>query len=1802
MSPLEVEVNAELENGILTAKSDLNFNGARYPVTVHCEILKPSESRREFDGYLKFKDKLLIITGNADLIGNIPARVSTKFSPKDNSPPLTFDYQLSPTSLDRYELVGSIQHSEKFLRFHADLHTVDVFDWDLKVEIDTSNNEKFIVNTKSSSDENSIALDIDAHTPIPKLENPKLGARYMNKGLQKDVYGFFILPNSKGNATLSFIWVYLENMFLKAVGNFENADYSSKSSLEAFYENPQKTFYFIKAGGDIKIDRLWEAGTNVTLKLPLEKMMELEAHLKVPDENKEIHSIFSELGYTKKLRNIDYLLKYRTSYTSRKHGIWGKISTEDKQNLSGNVEVEWNGKRFNNFANLRRSEKTLDLIYKLKSPKFIDRQLLVTEIRYKSLGDHHNLTCEAFYPEDRSVAYGTVDYKELANMNGMFNITIPHRSLKYTGAYFNTKTNAIAYNRYIKVFWDGDNAVLDSVCDIKTGATLLERNMKGKLIIELPLKTRHIALVDYEYDKKAQVSVGDATVDYNGMKVVEGKYNCVSEARAGFDKDTVHLEIINEMLPIGADYVYKHQYSVTEDGHRGPTADNKYLHLYHPKDQSKFSVNGELNIRTTWSGQEYIITANHANKTIKFLTDYDVLDKEYKQHSRLELSPSHWIEYDLNLFNRTLDEIFDAQQAVINVIYPRRSFTAQAFYNISDSIVSTDVSLVWDKDNKTVQTGLDWRRASPHREQFLLQIKHPSFEKDVSFHSEYGYNKRTIDGQLVVDYSLNPDQKLTLRGKVNDNSNPFTYNYTYNFQAEHNATNLNLNSRGDFYWNPSKFGTEHITNYQRSYLPLSTSETLARVNLDHNEIELKKDNIASGRSYFWGRYEGKYPVYTANMSAVYSENDTSGEFYINFQNKLLYSNINMTEDGSQSMHLYGIIPDARRAMCDIWRDYEDKRVSDVSYYLRLNHSRLIMSSLLWRPDLISDVQTNIRETMMMFYTDTLEGINNTKQYVKAEALDALHGIWMEARPLVQNFISDLRNLTVIEEDIEELRVFLNQSYYANDFYIRDIVSAVKTMFDESLKSHLQYLPKIVQEVWSVLGNSGEKIKKSVLWVIEKIKIYYKNTTDFIHGLINGDPIEHLSSGLDKLLEKYDKFMKDLHVTVIKYMEGVWSQVSSLVVEHWHTGLASMEPTFLKFIHYLETIVWNTGKEFLDFLYERKSEIIESPFFVQFTKFSHDVDAFYKDITGNNTIASIYKYSEIAWEFLTEKYLNVIPFGKELLDIATEIVTELKQIGDIPSVRYFVDRWKETYENIRYYYEYFDLEGRIHRCIKLVYTKISEMSVTALENENRYRIPKTKFIFEPNDGVMLLEQKLPMSWHAFNETPKFKEIPEIKKIYDILGYLEVAQISFWNLYYDYKLFTDPSEWMPPFKGYAMLAGSSYYVTFDKTYYDFRGKCTYLLATDFIDRNFTLLASNDVGNNSELILILNKQIVRINLFKNKVLVGDSGTERLPAQIGETYLYRSAGLFMVESPLGFILECNMKFHTCTFKISGWYFGRTAGLWGTFNNEPSDDFLTSKKNRASRSDLSMFSDSWALEGSCKKEVPEKNEPKTIPVEVRALCEEFFISKVSQLSTCFSRIPKDSFLSMCLNSTSEQEACMSAVSYINLCSYANTPLRIPDTCVKCNLLNGSEKQEGNITRLHGSDVPRSADIVFIIEAKGCNRNLKKSKHFEMVIESLEKELTDLNIRNNKYAVVVFGGDGVYEEPRSIIVDGNTFADSKSILSYFDNIPAGNGSSDIFNGIMFAYNLIFRPGVSRNFVLVPCSECNKYNMLVSIFN
>lgn len=78
------------------------------------------------------------------------------------------------------------------------------------------------------------------------------------------------------------------------------------------------------------------------------------------------------------------------------------------------------------------------------------------------------------------------------------------------------------------------------------------------------------------------------------------------------------------------------------------------MHLFDLKNQLKFNVSGQMSVRTSVSGRDITFSATHSNRTVKLWTDYEMLEQQFKQHSRIELDPSTWIEYDLSILNKTV--------------------------------------------------------------------------------------------------------------------------------------------------------------------------------------------------------------------------------------------------------------------------------------------------------------------------------------------------------------------------------------------------------------------------------------------------------------------------------------------------------------------------------------------------------------------------------------------------------------------------------------------------------------------------------------------------------------------------------------------------------------------------------------------------------------------------------------------------------------------------------------------------------------------------------------------------------------------------------------------------------------------------------------------------------------------------------------------------------------------------------------------------------------------------------------------
>lgn len=68
----------------------------------------------------------------------------------------------------------------------------------------------------------------------------------------------------------------------------------------------------------------------------------------------------------------------------------------------------------------------------------------------------------------------------------------------------------------------------------------------------------------------------------------------------------------------------------------------------------------------------------------------------------------------------------------------------------------------------------------------------------------------------------------------------------------------------------------------------------------------------------------------------------------------------------------------------------------------------------------------------------------------------------------------------------------------------------------------------------------------------------------------------------------------------------------------------------------------------------------------------------------------------------------------------------------------------------------------------------------------------------------------------------------------------------------------------------------------------------------------------------------------------------------------------------------------------------------------------------------------------------------------------------------------------------------------------------------RCKLMNMKTVPEGEYFELSSDEIPKSTDVVFIIEAKECNRKLFSERNMEILHTSLFRELIDEGLTDNR--------------------------------------------------------------------------------------
>ncbi|XP_011308401.1 uncharacterized protein Apoltp isoform X2 [Fopius arisanus] len=1719
----------------------------------------------------------------------------------------------------------------------SSLAYINAFNWNISIttsypRIQSSRNGEMIrYNLQAHSNvqtNGETSLYFRGDTPLRGLESLETSANLLLGSDNGDARIVHQLNDDRYQLDCAWKLAYMIDMLFRVNGLANDR----KAGIEVFL---RKATTNLNTGFDVNVDGdRWRCATNATVSYRDSENLDGIISVKLPPPDDDNHQILVSYHANGGLRDAKYVVGYTATRAKANYATDGSILFGER-NIDGHLRLTWGtypGEAINNILNATFEGTKIGLKYSLHTPKFIDQETGIIVLNYDGGTSQRSiLDADVYYPSATKVGTAHISYDSINNVNGTLNATTSFPRFSYAACDFVVLTTLRRNKRYVKVFWPNDTAHINS--DYSYQSERLNSNLEGIVHLEVPLSTRHIAQLNYGYKKRPQVTTGGAQLDYNEERILDANYNSKSESRGGFDKDTIQITLENPYQPLGIDYINQFEYSAGNAGTNYPTLESRRAHVYRLDNSSAFSISGESRIRTTHEGQDIELQAESLNKTVKIRTDYQVIPGEFNHNCRLDLAQDAWMTYRVNIVNKTTEEI-DNQFIVIDITYPYRNFTIDGSYMITSHEFNTEGKLFWNKTyppgeqpfeyevERTIGAGFEWKNLTENtqgasdRQLLNFTLKHPSLSKDAHLagylHRRDG--KMLLNATVIVDYSENPDKLGRLSTVIqNDSTSPKDVRYSYLIQGKHPRTRLTLDVTGKITKNSwSLFHTYHNASYFRGFRTEDQGHFYTTIDVPRRQFEFHRESNDVTKHLDFGYYPD-HPIYKANGSIVDSVKylNATGAYYLNIPEKLTWMMVNYTPDAVTSLRMYGNIPDVRNAIFDVWRTYErDLIVNDVSFYLKLNHSRLVTYTLKWRPELKKDIADNIRGAMADFYTEFGKDLDYWKYYIKSESVSAINEIWDDAKDDLRGYINDWENLKELDDDLERLKIYLNDSYNSNDFYIKDLVALGMYVVDElALRKHIESLPNIFNEIWEIMGESGEAIRKSLVWIIEATKDAYKKLCEMVSAVLKGESFSQIAQIIEKMVEKYDKFMKDLHVSFIKYINHLWNNVSIAINRQWNRILEAMEPLFIRVLHYLEAVLWKASKEILDFLYDRRNELIKSPYFDRLANFTQDVDRLYKDIKSNDIITNIRKYSAIIITFLQERYFTMVPFGKELKAIIDEILMELSELKKLPSVHFALDKINYIYERVSYFYKYFGVQAKLERTIKIIHAKLMDVSQSALQAESKYREAKTKFIFDPNIGLMCLEQKLPVSWHAFNQTPEFQEIPEYRAIIDLRDYFTTSNATFWTLYYRFRPYTDPYNLLPPFKAQAMIVGHQHYVTFDNHHYDFVGNGSYLLATDFVASEFAVIICYDTiaESNStmkhKIIVLCGPQEIEINVFDDTVLVRNSNDSlRLPMELDNAmgFVHQKESIVTIELKNGlFNLKCNLKYDVCVLELAGWYFGKTAGLLGTFNNERYDDTIQS--NGIVTSDILAFGNSWRIpeiNNSQNNPQPLKNLATTGDADKEALkfCQNIFSNKSSEFGDCFAVVEPTLYATACANSRSVPEACTLAISYMQVCSFYDTYLRIPDTCTSCPMADGSTVPEGEFRKLEGNRVPQSTDVVFIVEAKSCNYDVKHNRSVNTLVNQINKELMDAGLKNNRWALVTFGGNGVYDKPRSLILDNKIFThDIERFPEYFDTIKTGDGNQDVFGAIVFASQLVFRAGVSKTFILMPCSHCEPQN-------
>ncbi|CAL8109862.1 unnamed protein product [Orchesella dallaii] len=1428
--------------------------------------------------------------------------------------------------------------------------------------------------------------------------------------------------------------------------------------------------------------------------------------------------------------------------------------------------------------------------------------------------------------------------------------------------------NRIEGNIYNGVYgghWEKDEAMLEYSVEYANVEEMFLLNTSIYSVI--PVSTESVprpqrAAVDVFYKSEALLTESGLRGEYNGVQLFKTQYKSDSVSSAGLEQESTQLEFDNHFWPFGLNHTSQFEYNVGLDGSNLPTKLTHFVELYSLANATHHRIEGEMEIATNFTGKRLAIHGTHPSRKVHFITDYNLQERQLGHTTNFRWNEESWLGYKLAVMNKTQDGATDHGLSLA-VTYPLRILHLDSGYTFNGNELKwkTELNLNGSKSEDKVVAEVALSAEPRNKNDTIVgkavaTVKHPALAHDMIAAGELAMvgltasssspGRGRIDGIFSLEYSDDPTERLILNwdakldfheivyGRRRESGSSYTssrlpyWELSTNSRLYHLATNLDLKALYSTHHSPHELSIITLIDFKNSVKNANQESKISFELLKESKKASIQMSDPEGYALFSGQLTGQYPHFVVN-----GESNVTGimpspqaNFSVDFGKPYFTLYTVHGKDLTDGVFAKGGVVDSRNAIFDVSESYDNFRFSDVNFYLRLNHSRLITSKLNWRPQLFSE----IKDLCVKVYQNAtaFAGAKCDKlwQAVLEDTSQSAKDVWLNLKPTVEPLILTIKEDLNFTMDIEALKMYLIEMYENNELYLQDIHDFVQLVAEEIVARIKASIERYRRE----LASPAQLLKRAMKWIVEKFNEIYEHLSAAWTSYLNSGG-EGFGAILGKLRQLFFVYFNDALQLAEELFYQVYQSLSSFaskVYAHFGRIVERYRPIILAHLHELEASVYNVVMRVLDFFYETKEAVMQSPYFQKLQQLAEDLDELYRDIRENDLETNFNKYFGMLTNFISRKLGELSQLKLSLGKLGERVDMILNEMVETEVIHDFKEGFMTAIEQVKGLIRYTEIDVLIPKVVLTLISKgKSIFFMTAIETASTFQQAKTKFIFDSSKGIISLEQKLPMSLAAFNETPNFRELPEYQVVLKAQEMFQSSEGSLWNVYHRANTKGNVLSLIPPFEGHAMLVGSHYFFTFDGLIYNHEGRCVHLLAADLVEGNFSVSLqyeskseASDGGMKTPspyyIVVASGHNTLIIDLKENGLKDPKRSlkqTQSLPIQMANLRGYWDSDFLVVESPKGLKVSCNTLYRICQVSVSGWYSRKIGGVLGTMDMEPVTDL--SMANAKYTANLSQFFNSWDVSDdttepcneSSSSGMVDKTVDSTSPLPM--FCQKLFQSKHSSLQPCFSVIDVDPYIDVCLavgeetpRSPSTTSVCASAIAYASQCRGRGVWVKIPSSCIRCDM-NGEAMMDRDMKVISspppGSPTSLSTDVVFIVEAKDCNRALRTRRKLDTVVAALEEEFVKKRFKDNRYAAVVFGGDGVFEQPRPIFQNGEVFTTSEHVGGFVTSIVIGKGNNDTFQAIWYAlHKLKFRPGVSKTFILLPCSSCNPREMTV----